>query len=927
MNRNISPGQSWGGKSVGRIGFTFLLALLFGSFALLPAQEGSEFPPRKTIPFEEEEEEPVQPSKKIDLDDDLADLAAKSGAYYVRLEPLLRAAASTKNDSLKKLYQSYSVAHDRVVREPKAAKGKSDPKPTVTIWKATPVPLLWGRDKFPEEFGLVPLTEDFQPEPVELVYPKQIRSITPFERLVLAASNQLLNPSGNSPEFQQMPQADRLEGAEELLAAALDFHENAVKLNRRNGNSWATIRDDLTRRLSEVRATRLQTAVENKDWATIRKIGPSYAEYYRDDPAVIQSLYSARLAEAKEVIKADRLADWQRVRQLLDEYQARFPDSQDELFLELKKQVKAKAAKLFAEAERLALQNPVQARNVLRSVETLDPDLEGLRDKQRELRAGYSVLLVAARQMPERMTPATARFDSEKQAVELLFEGLTQPIPDPELGVRFHPQLVDKPPSFIPSGRELRLEDSISWAGSQVTSVDEADLIETTRMLAARPDTWVSDPFFWLEEPIAVPDQPGQFRFPLRLQHADPRALFTFKLLPGRWLAANGKTPSDIEFARKPFGSGPFRLPPNFRPAGTGQKPAEVMFVSNPHYTRRPGQLGKPFIKEIRFLDLEQIDDPVAAFRGDRLHILTDVPTADLPKYQADSGLNGRVQVTTSDSMRRVHILAINHRRPALQSVDLRRGLLHAVDRETVLNDVFRNGNLEYHRAMAGPFPPGSWAEPKPLGAKPKALFDRDLAAAKFKAYRSDKGVANLNLNYAGDDPMARSACERIKAAVEESDSGLTISLEPLDSRELLRRVQEEHRYDLAYMPFDFPNDWFPQGLASFLDPSATDPGGRNYLGYRARGIPTIQADGRLGELLDRCRIAVDPNGMLKPLAEDVHARFNETVPFVPLWQLDRHMVISRNVKIYLDGRQSEANPRWLEPSELFQSIANWRMD
>ena len=83
--------------------------------------------------------------------------------------------------------------------------------------------------------------------------------------------------------------------------------------------------------------------------------------------------------------------------------------------------------------------------------------------------------------------------------------------------------------------------------------------------------------------------------------------------------------------------------------------------------------------------------DPVAAFRDDQLHILTDVPTADLDKFVGpDSSIAGKVQAVTAAVNRRVHILAVNINRPYLQGRTIRQGLSMAIDREDILREVFR---------------------------------------------------------------------------------------------------------------------------------------------------------------------------------------------------------------------------------------------
>jgi ABC-type transport system substrate-binding protein len=294
--------------------------------------------------------------------------------------------------------------------------------------------------------------------------------------------------------------------------------------------------------------------------------------------------------------------------------------------------------------------------------------------------------------------------------------------------------------------------------------------------------------------------------------------------------------------------------------------------------------------------------------------------------------------LATAQNNRRVHILAVNHRRPHLQNKELRRGLSMAIARETILSDVFRGNRGEYHREMTGPFPPTSWATVKGPNGKGQRLTNQFLATNKLKAYLAAPGARpDISLAYPGDDPLAAKACQKIKEQVEvlfkdvkDPKGRVTINLEPVPTKELARRVQEEHRYDLAYVPFDYPDDWHPFGLAGFLDASAAGRDGRNWLGYLDPATNPDAEDLRLGRMLTELRGYRDYAGSLLPKVigpGGVHELFIDCMPFIPLWQLDRHTLVHTGLKIFVDDSAEPANPRVLNPSVLFHNVGRWRLD
>lgn len=844
----------------------------------------------------------------------------EEGGFVYKLDDLVRAAQAPPHAGLKPFFAPFAVAFDRLTDN----KGK-----TVRI---TPVPLLFGKDKYPAQFGVVELDDANQPKEPRGMTVKTTVRILPFEQIVIEAVTDLLKPSPFDPKGPKP--ADKLAAAERALTAVMFFHESAREQNRRRGKSWDKVKADIYEKLTGVRVDQIKQAATDQDWAKVRALAARMTALYRNNPAVLEPVYAARLAEAEGLVKSDRVGDLERGRELLNEYDARFPSGRSEIAAKVRAALVDRAKKLIAEAQRMAGQDKAAARNLLQSAEAIDPTNPGTRGLQQELRTEYPTLVVGTRRLPELMSPARARFDSEKQATELLFEPLLESLPDDTAGVTYRPALAAGRPTVLGGARDVELVRSAGWGMDGRGAFTLADLTGTFALTRQSPYTWSAAPFDWLADPGLDAGDDGRVRVRFKIGHVDPRELLTFKLLPAGYLLQQNKRADDLEFARRPFGTGPFRLSPDYRPRGPGEPARDVVFVVNPGYGRRPGRMGQPFIKEVRYTDLAD-KDPVAEVRAGRIHVVTDVPTGDLPRYTADNNLNGKARVVTAapSANRRVHMLAINHRRPAFQSADFRRGISQAIDREKILTEVFRAGKPEFHKPLTGPFPPNTWAVPKPLGGTPQPLYSRDQAEARLRTALTDAAGTNravVTLIYPDDEPTAKAACEKIKGMVEDAAKGsgrpFAVTLEAVPPAELYHRVQDSHTYDLAYLPFDYPDAWFPLGLGSLLDPAAAGPNGRNIFGYLTPATSPTPADDELGRLLQGCRAHRDPAQLTK-LAHEAHRKFNDVTPFVPLWQLDRHSVFATGVKVFLDGRPEEVGPRVLNPTELFTSVGRWRVE
>ena len=151
------------------------------------------------------------------------------------------------------------------------------------------------------------------------------------------------------------------------------------------------------------------------------------------------------------------------------------------------------------------------------------------------------------------------------------------------------------------------------------------------------------------------------------------------------------------------------------------------------------------------------------------LHVLLDVPTAQIKELKSrEAGLTN-VTVYTLPS-RRVYFLAVNHRNDKLRNDNLRRAIAHAIDREKILDDSFRD-NQKVHKALNSPYPVGSWAVD---ASRPADPYRADMA--KLFAKQANAAGQEFELLYPNDQAQVEDACRAIKAQVE-SATGFKIRL------------------------------------------------------------------------------------------------------------------------------------------------------
>jgi hypothetical protein len=861
---------------------------------------------------EEEDPRPPAAKKAVLVEDETPAVTVPRGAYYARSDELARMALDARTPQLRELFARYVVAFDRIT---------DSSRRTVRV---TPIP-VYRTDVFPEEFGIFELDEANVPKPARTMTRQQFDKVEHYEELLAAEAERVA--AGGSANDPVTP-AERAAASEALLAAAAVFHDAARDQNKRKGRGWEGVKQALADKLLAARVRRLRLAAEQKDWKTVRGLGGRMAALYPNNAALQEEVFAVRLAEAAALVEgSDRPADLEQARELVADFESRFPGSKNATADRVRAALQAKAGRLFDRAQGLVNRDEKEAQRLLRIVETIDPAYPGLRDLQGSIKGEYTVLFVGSRRLPRQVNPITARTDAEKRAVELVYEGLMEAVPDDAAGTRYQPELAAGMPTPGGLARDFFLHRNIEWVGLPQGGRDylqAADVAGTFKLLREQyRHTWSAAGIDWIAPGTRVEEQ-GRIRLGLAAGHPMPLALLTPKILPTRYLAARGLKADDAAFGRGPVGTGPYRV------KTLGAK--EAVFEPNPGYARRPGRLGQPFIKEVRLREVAD-QNSVALFRTEELHLLTDVPTADLRQFTAPgSGLAGKVDVVTASAHRRVYVLAFNYRRPTVRSTALRQAIARAVDREEVLIQAFRpQGEGQFHRPLAGPFPPESWAAYRPLGAAPPPLFDKSLAQAKFAEHARKAGstATALRLLLPNDDPAARKACDlmkrQIEAAAPPEDGKVTIEVEGVAPDEFDRRVYDGGAFDLAYVPLEYPDDLYPFGLGAFLDPDAVGPNGRNFMAYRTRGTAAPE-DETLGRLLAEVRQHAD-FGRIAAETQKLHGPFVEAMPFVPLWQLDRHLIVSRKLRLFFDDGTAPRSARLLPPTTLFAGVARWRLD
>jgi len=747
-------------------------------------------------------------------------------------------------------------------------------------------------------------------------------SLQPYEEIVMESVDKFLLRKIDGFSREEMTELSI-----QVLQATRRFHAFAIEQKKRVGKDWEPVDEKMRKRIIQLRREQLQLCVAAKDWKKADELSLELSNY-SDDAEAQKDVYRLLLQKVILHMNPDHDEDYFKVRDALNQFENIAGGRGEPIAAAARKKLSDRAQYHVERARRLAREKDnVEAFRALKAAETLDAELAGIGELRSSLRG--RILYVGVPRLPEFLTPARARSDSERWGTELLFESLLQAVPDQELGRRYRPMLAASLPGLVPLGREFTLARDNYWVGvGENRQVDARDVFGTLELLRKFPSLPCAEGLDILDTDKLRIEDPFRMRLSFHRGTLEPLSKMTFKVLPARYLKARNKEINDDEFARKPFGSGPYTYKGRDS-EGLGRDVA--VFPANTRYTQRPGKLGLPNIPEIRFV-VPKLSGAGADIASGQLHLVLDVPASDLPRYVDDPQAAGLMKAHKTQINRRIWILALNHRNPALQNVSLRRAISAAIDREKILNtEQFRpGGNKSYHTALTGPFPLQSWATPEKARKPDAALFNRDLASGLFTDGVGRERV-RLSLKFPIGDNQAAGACEKIQQQIEDAskkspdaEPAVKITLDPVAADAFIRDVEHTQTFDLAYVPLDFKDDLY--SLSGLFDPSAAGPDGRNYMGYLANGGNAEPDDTDLRISIDAIRAHRDFRDRIREETWKVHTKFLSRMPFVPLWQLDRFVVVHRSLDLFLDNPSERIDPERLDPATIFTGVELWRL-
>lgn len=345
--------------------------------------------------------------------------------------------------------------------------------------------------------------------------------------------------------------------------------------------------------------------------------------------------------------------------------------------------------------------------------------------------------------------------------------------------------------------------------------------------------------------------------------------------------------------------------PANTAPVGTGpykfaewQPGSHIIMTRNEDYWKP----GKPHIER---LVVRYYSDPgarTAAFETGELQLGGDgpIPLNDVKRFQTDPRFT--VELRGTELNNSLDILQLNLREGPLSHVEVRRALLHALDRELML-DVVWYGLAEI---LTGPVPktiPRFYTDDVPRYPYDPARAEELLEAAGFPLDGERRFTLRLVAPAIGDsyDRAGQFLSQQFRKV------GVGLELRMVDVPTFIRMVYADYDFDIAMFPASVTAD--PSvGSYRFFHSSAI-----------SQGTPFVNASDyrnpEMDRVLDAAAVETDAAKRIEQMHEFQRIAM-EDLPLLPLARPIYALVASSRVKDFLEGPEGIAgtlSEAWIE--------------
>lgn len=492
---------------------------------------------------------------------------------------------------------------------------------------------------------------------------------------------------------------------------------------------------------------------------------------------------------------------------------------------------------------------------------------------------------------PQTLNPLLNAYnDADSDVSSLVFSGLTrldlQGAPQPDLAERW-----DLDQSGITYTFHLR-KRAFWHDGTPVTTRDVAFTVGLLQDpdYPGPPDVGA----LWRSVTVEVVDD-TTIRFGLPEPYAPFVDYTTIGILPAHLLQgiSAAQLPT-LDFNRKPIGSGPFMV--EEVTADAGHITSVLLKRFNAYYGQRP------YLDSVLLRFYPSPQAALAAAQAGEVEGVARIPTPLLREAWAMPDM-----AFYSAPLAEMEMLYFNTTRKEL-SLDqprFRQGLLYALDREALVNEVLQGQAL----VAQTPLLPGTWAYTTTGVITYTYAPDRALARFKEAGWTRDYITEPLR-NIYGDTlaftlltlDTAQEVATAQAIAAQWAQVGISVTIQPL-SVLALNEALEQRTFDMALVRVALAGD--PDPYPFWHETQAES--GQNYAGFRHR---------RISEVIEHARQVYDREERTAAYAE-YQRLFMEQLPAIPLY-----------VPIYTYAVKTRVYDVQIGPlmrtGDRFRNIADW---